>query len=159
MQGVYGGTAQQTQRPPDSTTSGATTPDQASGLRQSQRVGSAGSHAANVAISLIGVPYRYGGATTNGFDCSGLVQYAYRQAGMQLPRTTAQQFNAAKPIELRDARPGDLLFFADRSKISHVAIYLGEGQFVHAPETGRTVELGTMDNRYYRDRLIGAGRY
>ena len=157
---MYGGAAQQTQRLPDPTTTAATTPDQTSGLRQSrERIDSAGSRAADVALSLLGVPYRYGGATTKGFDCSGLVQYAYRQAGIQLPRTTEQQLNASKPIELRHARPGDLLFFADRSKVSHVAIYLGEGQFVHAPETGRTVELGTMDNQYYRDRLIGAGRY
>lgn len=117
-----------------------------------------GGRAAGVALELLGTPYRYGGTTPKGFDCSGLVQYAYRQAGKAVPRTSRAQYSAAQPINLSDAEPGDLLFFASGRKVDHVAIYLGNGQFVHAPERGRTVETGRLADGYYRENFVGAGR-
>jgi murein DD-endopeptidase len=111
------------------------------------------------AIALIGTPYRYGGSTPAGFDCSGLVQYVYSGVGYKLPRTAQEQFDASKPIDLRELVPGDLLFFRTSGRrISHVAIYAGENRFIHAPTTGRRVELRPLKDEYYFPRLIRAGR-
>lgn len=111
------------------------------------------------AISLLGKPYVWGGEDLTGFDCSGLVRFIYDQVGIPVPRTAAEQFSAAKPIDLAGLQPGDLLFFRTQGKrISHVAIYTGEGRFVHAPRTGQPVELRALDDEYYRPRLAGAGR-
>jgi murein DD-endopeptidase len=111
------------------------------------------------AIALLGKPYVWGGADLSGFDCSGLVRFIYDQVGIAVPRTAAEQFSAAKPIELAGLKPGDLLFFRTQGRrISHVAIYTGEGRFVHAPRTGQPVEFRTLDDEYYRPRLAGAGR-
>jgi murein DD-endopeptidase len=111
------------------------------------------------AISQLGKPYVWGGADLTGFDCSGLVRFIYDQVGIDVPRTAAEQFSAAKPIELSGLKPGDLLFFRTQGRrISHVAIYTGEGRFVHAPRTGLPVEFRELDDEYYRPRLAGAGR-
>jgi cell wall-associated NlpC family hydrolase len=111
------------------------------------------------AISLLGKPYVWGGADLTGFDCSGLVRFIYDQVGIPVPRTAAEQFSAAKPIDLAGLKPGDLLFFRTQGhRISHVAIYTGEGRFVHAPRTGQPVEFRMLDDEYYRPRLAGAGR-
>lgn len=111
------------------------------------------------AISQLGKPYIWGGADLTGFDCSGLVRFIYDQVGIPVPRTAAEQFSAAKPIDLTGLKPGDLLFFRTQGRrISHVAIYTGEGRFVHAPRTGQPVEFRELDDEYYRPRLAGAGR-
>jgi murein DD-endopeptidase len=110
------------------------------------------------AMQMVGVPYLWGGSTPAGFDCSGLVQYAYSNAGLQVPRTAAAQFAAATPLTLEDAVAGDLLFFNDRSRTSHVAIYLGEGRFVHAPNGGNQVSLDDLSTSYWRTHFSGAGR-
>jgi cell wall-associated NlpC family hydrolase len=111
------------------------------------------------AISLLGKPYVWGGADLTGFDCSGLVRFIYDQVGIPVPRTAAEQFSAAKPIDLAGLKPGDLLFFRTQGhRISHVAIYTGEGRYVHAPRTGQPVEFRMLDDEYYRPRLAGAGR-
>lgn len=110
------------------------------------------------AMQMVGVPYLWGGSTPTGFDCSGLVQYAYSNAGLQLPRTAAAQFAASTPLTLDNAVAGDLLFFNDRSRTSHVAIYLGEGRFVHAPNGGSQVSLDNLDTSYWRAHFSGAGR-
>jgi cell wall-associated NlpC family hydrolase len=118
-----------------------------------------GSEIAMRALSLLGAPYKWGGAGPKTFDCSGLVQYVHEQIGIIAPRTAAEQYVAAKPVALNTLAPGDLLFFAIKgSRISHVAIYAGEGRFVHAPQTGRPVELRMLDDDFYRPRLVGAGR-
>ena len=75
-----------------------------------------------------------------------------------MPRTSKAQFNAARPINLDQARPGDLLFFASRRKVDHVAVYIGNGSFVHAPSRGKHVTVGSMSNSYYREHFVGAGR-
>lgn len=109
-------------------------------------------------LQQVGVPYAYGGASPTGFDCSGLVQYVFANAGFPLPRTAAAQHAAASPLPLTDAAPGDLLFFRDRGTTSHVGIYVGDGRFVHAPRTGRNVALDRVDDDYWRRRFAGAGR-
>src|SRR5262245_58474318 len=122
-------------------------------------VPSVGDDIAVRAIALLGKPYVWGGADLGGFDCSGLVRFIYDQVGIAVPRTAAEQFSAAKPIELTGLKPGDLLFFRTHGqRISHVAIYTGEGRFVHAPRTGQPVEFRMLDDDYYRPRLAGAGR-
>jgi murein DD-endopeptidase len=120
---------------------------------------STGSEIAWRAISLLGSPYEWGAAGPNRFDCSGLVRYVHAQLGIAVPRTAAEQYSAAQPVDLTGLAPGDLLFFRIRGKrISHVAIYAGEGRFIHAPQTGRPVELRMLDDEFYRPRLAGAGR-
>jgi cell wall-associated NlpC family hydrolase len=112
-----------------------------------------------VAQSRIGAPYRYGGAGPDAFDCSGLVAYAYRQAGVVVPRTAAQQFAAATPVERRDLRPGDLVFFRLAGReVSHVGIYAGEDRFVHAPQSGGQVRVASLEDEVFRRGYAGAGR-
>lgn len=119
-----------------------------------------GSEIAIRAISLLGAPYKYGGSGPTAFDCSGLVRFVYEELGIEVPRTAAEQFHAASPVKIDDLEPGDLLFFKIRGKrVSHVAIYTGSGRFIHAPQTGRPIELRSLDDRYYRPRLAGAGRF
>jgi len=112
----------------------------------------------NTAMSAVGSPYRYGGRGPNAFDCSGLVYYSYQAAGVEVPRTSAQQFQASKPIGIEEARPGDLLFFRYSNKVSHVGIYLGDQQFVHAPSSGGHVSVQSLQQAHYRDRFVGVGR-
>ncbi len=119
---------------------------------------SVGEKAAIVAVRQIGVPYRYGGASRDGFDCSGLIQYAYRHAGKRVPRTTATQWKHLRPVKGNDLRTGDVLFFRIKGKMSHVGMYLGDGRFVHAPSTGREVTVTALDSPFYRRAFIRAGR-
>jgi len=107
---------------------------------------------------MTGVPYNYGGSSPRGFDCSGLVYYAYREAGFVVPRTSREQLRASRPLTLKEALPGDLVFFSTPEKVSHVGIYLGGQQFVHAPSTGKSVEIETLEQDYYRRHLIRIGR-
>ena len=105
------------------------------------------------ATRLLGVPYRYGGTSPSGMDCSGLVQYAYHQAGIRLPRTTKDQFQAGFP--LTRVRPGDLLFFKIRpNRVSHVGIYVGDGKMIHASSGSRKVRTARLDNPYWSQRFV-----
>ena len=119
---------------------------------------SPGAQAAAVALDQVGVRYRYGGNGPQGFDCSGLVQYAYAQAGVAVPRTTGQLWAAAVDVDRGDLRVGDLLFFRIEGKMSHVGMYLGQRRFVHAPQSGRTVSVASLDAPFYRRALLRAGR-
>lgn len=114
--------------------------------------------AAIVAVRQVGVPYHYGGATTRGFDCSGLVHYAYSQAGTKIPRTTAAQWRALVPVPGSALRVGDLLFFRIGGRISHVGLYLGSGRFVHAPSSGREVTIEELNSDFYRRAFVRGGR-
>jgi len=114
--------------------------------------------AANTAVEMIGKPYRYGGNSPKGFDCSGLVQYSYSSAGLTVPRTSRDQYSAAIPISLADAEPGDLLFFRYDQKISHVAIYLGDERFVHAPSSGKQVSVASLKDPHYQQHFVRVGR-
>lgn len=116
-------------------------------------------HITQLALSMVGVPYRYGGEQPDeGFDCSGLVFYAYRSNGQDVPRTSREQHDAARIITLEEAVEGDLLFFKDQAKLSHVAIYLGDGRFVHAPSSGGAVHVANVYSPYYQRNLVAVGR-
>ncbi|MBS9403479.1 C40 family peptidase [Halomonas sp. TRM85114] len=104
----------------------------------------------------LGTPYRFGGTSEHGLDCSGLVQLSYSRAGIPVPRTSRQQFASLPRVAA--ARPGDLLFFDTSSggKASHVGIYLGDGQMIHAPGRGRHVTTTSIDLDYWQTRFLGA---
>lgn len=108
---------------------------------------------------LIGAPYVLGGESPRGVDCSGLVQYAYQQAGIRVPRTTAQQFQAGRPQ--RQVLPGDLLFFrTDNSgAVSHVGIYAGGGRMIHASSGSRQVRKVKLNQRYWQQRMVGGATF
>jgi murein DD-endopeptidase len=115
--------------------------------------------AASHAAKMVGKPYRYGGSSPAGFDCSGLVQYSYRQAGITLPHNTDKQRSVSRLIKVADLRRGDLLFFnQEGKKYGHVAIYLGEGKFVHAPSSGKSVRSDRLDSPYWKKHLSEARR-
>jgi cell wall-associated NlpC family hydrolase len=117
-----------------------------------------GERAALIALEQVGTPYRYGGSTPAGFDCSGLVHYSFSNAGIAVPRTTRQLWSAARTVERHDLRAGDLLFFSIEGKMQHVGLYLGEERFVHAPQSGHRVSVASLDSPFYRSALLRAGR-
>lgn len=113
------------------------------------------------AISLVGTPYRFGGNTPEGgFDCSGLVNYVYRDMlDLRLPRTSRDLAAVQGPrLDPQRLAPADLVFFGGGGNVSHVGIYVGEGRFVHAPSSGGTVRLDHLDGPYWRDHYSGARR-
>ena len=113
-----------------------------------------------IARDMIGKPYRYGGASPRGFDCSGLVYYSYHRAGIEIPRTTVEQYRQSKHLTLAKLQPGDLIFFRlYRRKPSHVGIYAGGGRFIHAPSSGKRVSYASLSDPYWETRVIGAGRF
>ncbi len=113
------------------------------------------------ARQLLGIPYRYGGSTPkSGFDCSGLVYYSYRQAGLNIARTSKEQYHQAQPVSRRQLQPGDLIFFRSRygGFVSHVGIYLGKDEFIHAPSRGKKVSISHLDTPYWKRHYYSAGR-
>ena len=130
----------------------------ASGPAHSDPRRNTGVQAAAVAVRQLGVPYRFGGTTIAGFDCSGLAQYAYARAGKRIPRTTAQQWQELTPVARNRLAAGDLLFFRIDGKISHVGLYLGENRFVHAPSSGREVSIAELNSDFYRRAFVRGGR-
>jgi cell wall-associated NlpC family hydrolase len=125
----------------------------------STRPSNAGEQAAGYALTMVGKPYKFGGSSPRGFDCSGLVMYSYRQAGLSLPHNTDKQRVAARPVKLADLRRGDLLFFnQEGKKYGHVGIYVGGGKFVHAPSSGKSVRSDRLDSPYWKQHLSEARR-
>lgn len=113
-------------------------------------------------LGLIGTPYRYGGVSTQtGFDCSGMVQHVYREAlGVNLPRTAQAMATAARSIQPSALHPGDLVFFNTNGKnISHVGLYIGNGEFIHSPNSRSSVRTESLNKPYYANRLVKAGTY
>ena len=115
--------------------------------------------AAGNALKMVGKPYRYGGSSPAGFDCSGLIQYSYKQAGVSLPRSTDDLLRTSQPLRGAHLRRCDLLFFdQEGKKKSHVGIYLGDGRFVHAPSSGKQVRTDRLDSPYWKKHLSEARR-
>jgi cell wall-associated NlpC family hydrolase len=110
----------------------------------------------------VGVPYRWGGESPRtGFDCSGLTMVVYRINGLDLPRSSKQQWRVGISIDRHQLRKGDLVFFATSggSKVSHVGIYTGANKFLHAPGRGRRIQTSSLSSKYYRLRYVGARSY
>jgi cell wall-associated NlpC family hydrolase len=118
-----------------------------------------GASAAQHALEMRGKPYRYGGNSPRGFDCSGLVQYSYARVNMRLPRSTEGLWSSSRAVSRNDIRPGDLLFFHQEGKRnSHVAIYVGSNRFVHAPSSGKQVSTASLSDRYWNRHFSAARR-
>ncbi|MDY6791495.1 MAG: NlpC/P60 family protein [Thermodesulfobacteriota bacterium] len=114
------------------------------------------------AENFIGVPYLWGGASPQkGFDCSGLTMTVYRLNGLNLPRSSIQQWKVGKPVLRSQLIKGDLVFFATIGwkKISHVGIYTGNNKFIHASGTGKKIRRDSLSGKYYRSRYVGARTY
>jgi cell wall-associated NlpC family hydrolase len=110
------------------------------------------------ATAMLGQPYRYGGAGPGGFDCSGLVAYAARSAGIALPRTAHEQAQAGVPVRRADLKAGDLVFMRLARKDLHVGIAIDADRFIHAPATGGRVRIDSLAAPAYSAGFIGARR-
>jgi cell wall-associated NlpC family hydrolase len=108
-----------------------------------------------VAMQYLGVPYRWGGADPSGFDCSGLIMYAYSKVGVSLPHHAASQYGMGVPVSRDALQPGDLVFF---NGLGHAGIYIGGDQFIHAPHTGDVVKISSLSQDWYARTWVGARR-
>lgn len=117
-----------------------------------------GSEIVAEAENYLGVPYLWGGTTTSGFDCSGLVQYVYNKLGISLPRVSQQQYLVGTPLTRDELLPGDLVFFSDNGDVHHVGIYIGNGMMIHAPYTGAVVQYQSIDTGHYKEEFCGGRR-
>lgn len=118
-----------------------------------------------IAVQYNGAPYRYGGCSPAGFDCSGFASYVFKQAGIELPRTAEDQYHQGKKVAKSDPGKGDLVFFTRWGFIgkwfspSHVGIYVGNKRFIHAPKSGGNVRYDSLDNPYWQGRLKGVRNF
>ena len=110
------------------------------------------------AKKFLGVPYAYGGNGPNSFDCSGFAKYVYSNFGVNLSRTTYSQVSEGTHVNRSDLQAGDLVFFAPGSSVSHVGIYISNGQFIHSPQTGDVVKISSMNDGYYNTNYYTARR-
>lgn len=125
----------------------------------SSLVSKQGEQIVQIAKSLLGSPYKYGGASPKGFDCSGLVFYTHKKLGIHTPRTSLQQYRHSKAIKRDQLTPGDLVFFKlNKSSVSHVGIFIGNDQFIHAPKRGKQVSVNTLNDVFWKPRFVSAGR-
>ena len=116
--------------------------------------------ASKIAASMVGKPYRYGGNTPQGFDCSGLVYFSFKRAGMDVPRSTKTQRGKSQKVSVSGLARGDLLFFNQDGKYSsHVGIYIGDKRFVHAPSSGKRVRVDSLTETYWQKHLVDTRRF
>ena len=108
-----------------------------------------------IAMQYLGVPYVWGGASPSGFDCSGFAMYVFAQIGVSLPHHAASQYGMGSPVSRDQLEPGDLVFF---NGLGHMGIYIGGGQFIHAPHTGDVVKISSLSDSWYARTWIGARR-
>lgn len=135
----------------------STKPVQVAAVPQQQVSRSDNSSLVNNALSLVGVPYLFGGTSRSGFDCSGYTQYVFKGSGISLPRTAAAQFSVGASVDRAQLQSGDLVFFTTyASGASHVGIYIGGGSFVHASNSG--IRTSSLSESYYATRYLGARR-
>lgn len=114
------------------------------------------------ARQFIGIPYRWGGVTTDdGFDCSGLTMVCYRLNGLNLPRNSRTQFDSGRRVAKSALKPGDLVFFATKggSRVTHVGLYIGDNRFIHAPRTGKNVRIESLSQPFFARTFVGARTY
>ena len=114
-----------------------------------------GRHVVQIALKYVGTPYRWGGSSPGGFDCSGLVRYVYGRVGVSLPHNAAEQYRYGRPVTRNELQPGDLVFF---DRLRHNGIYIGNGKFIHARQTGKRVGVAKLDDDWYDARWVGARR-
>ena len=119
-----------------------------------------GNQVVREASKFLGAPYRNGGTSTNGLDCSGLVVAVYQKFGIAIPRTSHEQAKFGTKVDRSGLEPGDLVFFrtSGTTKITHVGIYTGDGEFIHASNRSRRVQYDRLDNRYFKRRYATARR-
>ena len=117
--------------------------------------GTKASQVISIAMQYLGVPYVWGGMSPSGFDCSGLIAYAYAQIGISLPHHAASQYGYGVPVSRDDLQPADLVFF---DGLGHMGMYIGGGQFIHAPHTGDVVKISSMYDSWYASTFVGARR-
>ena len=122
---------------------------------------STGEKIVSTAKKYLGVPYVWGGSSPSGFDCSGLVYYVLRSCGYSVSRTSSAMYKDGTPVAKSDLQPGDVVFFQNTYKagISHVGIYVGNGQFIHSPSTGEVVSYDDLYSDYYTSHYYGACRF
>ena len=118
--------------------------------------GTQGKQIVSTAQTLMGIPYVFGGTTTSGFDCSGLVQYVFKMHGLTIPRLADEQYNLGKAAKPHQLVAGDLVFFSTyMAGVSHCGIYVGDGKFLHA-SSSKGVSIDSLDNEYWKARYVGA---
>ena len=122
--------------------------DRAAASRRGQSV-------VDIARRHVGAPYRWGGSSASGFDCPGLVRYVYAQVGVALPHNAAKQYRLGTPVPRDSLEPGDLVFF---DRLRHNGIYVGNGRFIHARQTGMRVSIASLDDEWYATHWGGARR-
>lgn len=146
----------------------------ASALNGSSGTGSSGSSSGNVSSSKVtgdqivalakqnlGVPYKWGGTTPSGFDCSGFVYYVLNTLGIKVSRTLSSMYAQGTEVSKSNLKPGDVVFFKNtyKSGLSHVGIYVGDGKFIHSPNSGKVVSYADLNSNYYTSHYYGAVRF